>query len=106
MAKKTRSAKRTKRSKPTKRRSSEPPISVEQDCTVELEFTDTVTKEPETVRRLAHRLVEMLAETGQDDRVAQFVTDNLACLVEGFVIDKVTDLLDEARRARKAVPRG
>ncbi len=106
MAKTAKATKRAKLAKRTKRRSSKPPISVEQDCTVELEFTDTVTKEPETVRRLAHRLVEMLADTGQDDRVAQFVTDNLACLVEGFVIDKVTDLLDEARRARKAVRRG
>jgi len=103
VAKKTKPAKRTKR---TKRKSSKPPVSVEPDCTVELEFTDAVTKQPETVRRLAHRVVEMLAVSGRHDRVAQFVTDNLAWLVEGFVIDKVTDLLEEARAARKAVPRG
>lgn len=99
-------AKKTKPAKRTKRKASEPPVSVEPDCTVELEFTDAVTKEPETVRRLAHRVVEILADSGRDDRVAQFVTDNLAWLVEGFVIDKVTDLLEEARAARKEAPRG
>ena len=103
MAKKNKGTKRAKR---TTRKASEPPVSVEPGCTVELEFTDAVSKDPETVRRLAHRVVEMLGDSGRDDRVAQFVTDNLAWLVEGFVIDKVTDLLEEARAARKAVPRG
>ena len=99
-------AKKAKPTKRAKRKASKPPVSVEPDCTVELEFTDAVTKEPETVRRLAHRVVEILADSGRDDRVAQFVTDNLAWLVEGFVIDKVTDLLEEARAARKEASGG
>lgn len=106
MAKKTKPAKRTKRGKRTKRKASKPPASVEPGYTVEFRFTDALLKRQETVRRLAHRVVEILADSGRDDRVAQFVTDNLAWLVEGFVIDKVTDLIEEARSLGKAVPGG
>ena len=100
-------AKKTKSEKQTEHKASEPPITVEPDCTVELEFTDAVRKEPETIRRLAHRVVDMLADGGpDDDRLAEFVSDNLSNLVEGFVIDRVTDLLGEARAAGKEAPRG
>ena len=99
-------AKKAKTAKRPKRKASEPPITVEPGCTVELEFTDAVTKDPKTVRRLAHRAVDLLADTARDDRVAQFVSSNLSSLAEGFVIEKVTELLEEARAAGKAVPRG
>ncbi len=99
-------AKKAKRTKQAKRKASKPPVSVEPGCTVEFRFTDALLKRPETVRRLAHRVVEILADSGRDDHVAQFVTDNLAWLVDGFVIDKVTDLIDEARAAGKAVSGG
>ena len=95
-----------KKAKVTKSKPSEPPVSVEPDCTVELEFTDAVTKEPEMVRRLAHRVVDLLADSGRYDRLTETVSENLGCLVEGFVIDRVTDLLEESRAAGKAVPRG
>ncbi len=106
MAKKAKPAKRPKRSKRTKRKASKPPVTVELECTLELELNEALLRQPETVRRLAHRVVEILADSGRDDRVAQFVTDNLAWLVEGFVVDKVTDLIEEARTAGKAVPGG
>ena len=99
-------AKKTKRTKRTKRKASEPPVSVEPDCTVELEFTDEVRKDPETVRRLAHRVVDMLADTGRYDSLAESVSSNLGYLADDFVVEKVTDLLEEARAAGKKVPRG
>ena len=99
-------AKKAKRTKRSKRKTSKPPFSLEPDCTVELEFTDAVTKEPETLRRLAHRVVERLADNEQHDSLSGFVTYNLAGLADGFVIDRVTDLLEEARAAGKEAPRG
>ena len=99
-------AKKTKRTKRTKPKASEPPVSVTPDVNVRLELTGAVLEEPETVRRLAHRVVEMLADSARDDRLSGFVKDNLVCLVDGFVIERVTALIEEARAARKAVPRG
>ena len=106
MAKKTKQTKRTKRSKRAKRKSSQPPVSVEPDCTVQLEFTDEVRKDPETVRRLAHRVVDLLADTGRYDSLAESVTSNLGFLADDFVVEKVTDLLEEARAAGKGVSGG
>ena len=94
-------AKKAKRTKP---KASEPPVSVEPDCTVELEFTDAVTKDPETVRSLAHRVVDLLADTGRDDRLAKSVSNNLAYLADDFVVEKVTGLLEEAIQGGEVVP--
>ena len=99
-------AKKTKRTKRSKRKSSEPPVSVEPDCSVELEFTDAVRKDPETVRRLAHRVVDLLADTGRYDSLAESVTANLGYLADDFVVEKVTDLIEEARAAGKGVSGG
>ena len=99
-------AKKTKRTKRSKRKPSEPPVSVEPDCSVELEFTDAVRKDPETMRRLAHRVVDLLADNGRYDILADSVTTNLGYLADDFVVEKVTDLLEEARAAGKGVPGG
>ncbi len=99
-------AKKSKPTKRAKRKAPKPPISVEPDCTMNLEFTRAVSNEPETVRRLAHRVVEMLAESDRAERLSEFVTDNLAALVDGIVVEKITALITEARAAAKAVPHG
>ena len=98
--------KKAKRTKRTKRKSSEPPVSVEPDCQVNLELTDAVLKEPEMVRRLGHRVVEMLADTGRYDDLAECISDGLGFLVDDFVIARVMELLEESRTAGKEVPRG
>ena len=99
-------AKKTNPTKRTKRKASTPPVCVEPDCTVELAFTDAVRKDPETVRRLAHRVVDLLADTGRYDSLAESVTTNLGYLADDFVVEKITDLLEDARAAGKGVPRG
>ena len=103
MPKKT---KPTKRAKRTKRKASKPPVTVEPYCEVHLELIDADREEPETVRRLAHRLVDMLADTGRHERLSESLSNHLAWLVDDFVIEKVTELLEEARAAGKEVPRG
>ena len=100
MTKKTKS---TKRAKP---KASKPPVYVAPRCDVHLELTDAVLEEPETIRRLAHRVVDLLADTGRDDHLAALVSNNLPWLVDGFVVEKVTDLLEEARAAEKEASRG
>ena len=99
-------AKKAKTAKRAKPKASEPPVSVTPDCTVELEFTDAVAKDPEIVRRLAHRVVDLLADTDRYDQLAKSVSNNLAYLVDDFVVEKVTVLLEEARAARTEAPRG
>ena len=99
-------AKKTKRTKQAKRKSSTPPVYVAPDCDVRFTFTAAVLEEPETVRRLAHRLVDLLADTRRYQQLSESVTENLACLVDDLVIDKVTDLLEEARAAGKEASRG
>ena len=99
-------AKKTKRTKRTKRTSSEPPVSVTPDCEVTLEFTGAFRKDRETVRRLAHRVVDMLADAGYYDVLATSLSSHLGYLVDDFVVEKVTDLLEEARAAGKEVPSG
>ena len=99
-------AKKTKRTKRSKRKSSRLPVTVEPDCEVTLELTDAVLKEPEMVRRLGHRVVDMLADTGRYDDLAECMSGGLGCLVDDFVIDRVMELIEEARAAGKGVPRG
>ena len=99
-------AKKTKPAKRTKRNSSKPPVTVEPDCEVTLELTDAVLKEPEMVRRLGHRVVDMLADSGRYDDLAECMSEGLGCLVDDFVIDRVMELLEESRGVRKEVPRG
>ena len=106
MAKKAKRTKRTKRSKQAKRKASKPPVSVEPECTLELELNEALLRQPETVRRLAHRVVDMLADSGHYKRLSEGVSINLGCLVEGFVIDRITGLIEEARAAGKEAPRG
>ena len=50
--------------------------------------------------------MDLLADTGRYKRLSKSVSNNLAYLVNDFVIDKVTELLEESRAAGKEVPRG
>ena len=99
-------AKKPKRTKRVKRKVSKPPVTVEPECTLELELNEALLRQPETVRRLAHRVVDLLADSGHYKRLSQSVSINLGWLVDGFVIDKITGLIEEARAAGKEASRG
>ena len=60
----------------------------------------------QTVRRLAHRVVDLLADTGRYDSLAESVSANRGLRADDCVGEKVTDLLEESRAPGKAVPRG
>ena len=99
-------AKKTKQTKRAKRKSSKPLVTVEPDCEAQFELTDAVSKEPETVRRLAHRAVDLLADAGHYERLGQSVSIHLGYLVDSFVIEKITDLIADARAAGRESSRG
>lgn len=103
MAKKAKRANVVKRAK---RRKPKPPVIVEPECAVELVLTDAVVRQPETVRRLAHRVVDLLADAGLHKRLRESVSISLSWLVDGFVIDRITDFIEESRAAGKEAPRG
>ena len=99
-------AKKAKTAKRAKRKVSKPPISLEPECPLELTLSDAILKEPETVRRLAHRVVDLLADSGHYKHLSQNVSINLGSLVDGFVIDRITRLIEEARAVPKEASRG
>ncbi len=106
MAKKAKPKKRAKRSKPAKRKALESLVHVDSQCDVSVRLTGGVGDEPETIRRLAHRLVDVMADNGLHDKLEQSVSNNLVWMVDDFVIDGVTALIHEARAARKEARRG
>ena len=55
---------------------------------------------------MAHRVVDMLADSGHYKHLSESVSFNLRWLVDGFVIDRVTGLLEEARAAGKGASGG
>ncbi len=99
-------AKKAKIKKTKKRKQREPLFTVERDCDVEVQFTRVVIEDPETVRRLAHRVVDLLADSGDYDRLSQSISNNLHWMLDDFVVKNVTDLIHEARAVRKEVPGG
>jgi len=60
----------------------------------------------ETIRWLAHRVVDLLADSGDYDLLSQSISHNLFWMLDDFVVKNVTDLIHEARAARKEVPGG
>ena len=92
-------AKRAKRKAPV------PLVTVDPQRTVEIHFSPELQKEPETIRRLAHRVVDLLADSGRYASLADGMPSDLACIADDVVVKNVTDLIREARAPRKAVPR-
>ena len=90
MAKKTRSAKRTKR------KAFEPPLTAEPDSELRFEFTDAVRRDPETVRRLAHRAVDLVVDSGCHKLLCTVVADSLAYITRDQCIKNMSDFVHEA----------
>ena len=92
--------------KRTKRKAPAPLVTVESEGSIEIQFSRELQKEPETIRRLAHRVVDLLADSGRYVSLAQDVASDLACIADDVVVKHMTDLIHEARAPRKEVPRG
>ncbi|MCH7885921.1 MAG: hypothetical protein IIC01_11830 [Planctomycetes bacterium] len=92
--------------KQTKHKKPDPLVCLDSAYSMEFKFSRRFQKDPETLRRLAHRVVDLLADAGHYDWLADSVAGDLVCLADDFVIKNVTDLIREARAPGKAVTRG
>ena len=99
-------AKKARIKKTKKRKQREPLVTVHPECDVQVRFTRAVIEDRETIRRLAHRVVDLLADSGDYDQLGDSISHNLFWMLDDFVVKNVTDLIDEARAARKEVPGG
>ena len=92
--------------KQAKRQAPEPMVVVAPGCSLDLQFSRELQKEPETLRRLGHLVVDLLADGGRYDWLAESAACSLGCLADDMIVNNVTDLICEARAASKEVARG
>ena len=90
----------------TKRKKPDPLVHLHQGCSMEIIFSRRLQKEPETLRRLGHRVVDLLADGGHYGWLSDSVAGQLVCVADDLVVKSLTDLICEARAARKEVSRG
>ena len=99
-------AKKGKIKRTKKRKQREPLVVLESECALTLRLSGELQKEPETLRRLAHRVVDLVADSGRYDWLADTVTGDLMCIADDIVLKNLTELIREARAGGKAVSRG
>ena len=90
----------------TKRKKPDPLVDLGESNAIEIIFSRRLEKEPETLRRLAHRVVDLLADAGHYGWLSDSVAGELVCLADDVVVKNLTDLIREARTPGKEVSRG
>ena len=99
-------AKKAKIKKTKKRKQREPLVTVEPQDDLGIQFSKEFQTEGETVRLVGHRVVDLLCDSGRHDWLVGSLAMDLAALCEGVMRNYVTELIHEARAARKEVGRG
>ena len=92
--------------KKTKRRKCEPLVSLRFERPLEFELSKELHKEPEALRRLGHRAVDLLVDAGHYERLSRSTAGNLAHVADDLVIEHMTELLQEVRAEGKEAARG
>ena len=90
--------------KRTKRKAPAPLVVLEPECAFDIRFSQEVRKDPETVRWLAYRVVDLLMDSGHHEWLADSVAKSLVAMGDEVVVNYVTELIREAGAPRKAVP--
>lgn len=98
--------KQAKRAKRTKRKAGDPLVEMVPEYSTTIRLARQLLKEPETVRRLAHRIVDILADSGRYAWLADTVASDLVCFADDVIVKSVSDLIHEARAPGKEVARG
>ncbi len=92
--------------KKTKRKKLEPLVYLDGGCAMELSLSSRLEKEPETLRRLAHRAVDLLMDAGHYRWLSRSVAVDLAHVADDLVVDHMTELIHEVRAQGKEAARG
>ncbi len=92
--------------KKTKRKNPEPLVFLDGGCAMELSLSSRLEKEPETLRRLAHRAVDLVADAGHYHWLSKSVAGNLADVADDLVVKHMTELVHEVRAEGKEAARG
>ena len=90
--------------KKTKRRKPEPWVTVNDGYSVQFTFSDRLEKEPETLRRLAHRTMDLLIDAGHAHWLAGSLAVDLAHVADDLVVNHMTKLIHEAHAEGKRAP--
>ena len=83
-----------------------PPVVVKSDGFITVYFSREVIEERETLRRLAHRAVDLRVERGRDEWLHESVSRSLAYVARDDVIKTATDLVHEVLAEGKDSRRG
>ena len=92
-----------KRAKP---KAPAPLVLLEPDGSFHVYLSSGLNKERETLRRLAHRVVDLLADSNRCRGLVDTLEGDLEPLCEGVIREYVTDLIGEARAQGKGVRGG
>ncbi len=99
-------AKKTKPTKQTRPKAFEPPWEAFPESDKRYEFTDAVRRDPEAVRRLAHRAVDLVVDCGGYKLLCAAVDDNLAYITREQYIKNLSDFFEEASAEQKEATDG
>ena len=83
-----------------------PLVTCEVDPPMFVYFSREVLAERETIRRLAHRIVDMAVDSGSHEWLGAEVAYSLADIARDQVINMVTDLIHEVRAEGKEARHG
>ncbi len=92
--------------KKTKRKKPEPWVTMDDGCSMDIRFARRLEKEPATLRRLAHRAVDLLVDAGHYRWLSETVSLDLGRLAGRIVVDHMTELIHEVRAQGKEAARG
>ena len=92
-----------KQAKRTKRKQEEPLVQMDPEYSTTIRLSKQLSREPETVRRLGHRVVDILADSGRHDWLAGSVAGDLVCFADDVIVESVNQLIREARAQREEV---
>ena len=89
-----------------KRKKLEPLISVDDGYSVEFRFARRLENEPDLLRRLAHRAVDLLMDAGHHEWLSGTVAMDLSRLADELVVNHMTELIHDVRAEVKEAARG
>ena len=92
--------------KRVKRKAPAPRVVFKRDRVMFVYFSHDVVEEREAFRRLAHRVVDLVVDSGRHRWMSESVANSLAYIARDNLINKVTNFVQEVRAEGKEASRG